>query len=410
MLAVVTAHPVWLSAQASAASYVQMCESGELVHCPVAGLIYETGAAGRRDVPRAEGLYQRACSREVEAGCRRLEILEKDDWRAASEDEAVRIGYVADAYDGAPIGGAVVRIRGIAGVGERRSISDPDGRVILDPLPSGRHRVDVVRGGYTQATGEIPVPWDTDFLILLDKTSEVEEADSGVGRIYGRVTEEGSDAGVGEVDIRVLGDATTTRVVSGRDGRFQLSGLEPGPVVVELTRLGYEPRTTTVTVQPGRTVELQAAMSQQPIELPPIEVTVSSAYLERTGFYRRAGILPGEQLTYRDIERMSVSSIGDVLRRTAGITVQSVQIGWGTMAVSNRRPYGQANGRCALQPYYNGTPTVDYEVELVPPDELEAIEVYLGPNVPPEYMDQRSSSGSSCGVILIWTRDPRRGR
>jgi len=404
LLAALLLAPGALSAQGTPSAYRQACEGGELTECAVLGLIYETGAAGVRDVPRAIELYERACEREVLSACRRLELSREGAMFPGPDDELVRVGYVADAYDGAPLGGAIVRVRGVAGIGELSYVSDEAGRVQVARLPRGRHEIQVQRGGYQVTEGGLPVPWNGDFLILMDRVGEDEAAGDLLGGIFGQVTEDGTDRGIPNVDIKVTAGGET-RTVSNNQGRFRLGGLEPGPVVVELTRIGYEPRVTTVTIEAGRTVEIYATMASQPFELEPIQVTVGSRYLERSGFYRRAESASGDRFTYRDIARMNPTSVGDVLRRVPGVQVVSSQIGNYSEVLSSRRA---SSGRCRLMPYYNGTPTVSFELELMPPEEIEALEVYQGASVPIEYMDQRQLFGPRCGVILIWTRDPQR--
>ena len=394
-----------VEAQATAAQYERTCERGDLVACTVLGLIYQTGAGGVRDLARATDLYQRSCGRGVMVACRRLEFVEDGGSAPDPVDSSVRVGYVADAYDGTPLAGAIVSVRGIAGIGERRYLTDQVGRVVLDPLPRGRHPIAVRHGGYQLTEGDLPVPWETDFLILIERLGQ--EEDSQVGQIFGQVTEEGTTDGIADVDVIVSG-GTTARTISNRQGRFQLSGLEPGEVEVEFQRVGYETRRTMLTVQRGRTSEVYATMSTEPFELEPVEVTVASRYLVRSGFYRRARNTAGDRFTHRDIAQMNPLSVGDVLRRVGGVTVVAAQIGWGSEAISNRRRAGAAAGRCVLRPYWNGVPTVDSNLELLPPEEIEALEVYQGPNVPIEYLDAFQLRGPSCGVVLIWTRDPRR--
>lgn len=401
--------PSAATAQDAAVEYEEACGLGDLVACSVLGLIYQTGAAGTRDLDHARGSYGRACAREVLAACSRLELLEVEGARPAPENDRVRVGYIADRYDGAPLGGAVVRVLGGLGIGERRYLSDRQGRVVLDPLPYGSHTIDVQRGGYAGTRGEIPVPRDGDFLILLDKVRTDAEG-ATTGRIFGRVVDEATGEGVPDVDVVVTGEAAPSRTISNRQGRFLLSGLPPGPVEIRLERLGYQPRTTELRVERGRTLELYAAMSVRPVVLEPVQVSVASPYLERSGFYRRAQVVPGDHLTYRDIEEMGPVSVADLLRRIPGVTVVAPTIGPGVQALSNRRSGGAPLGRCPLQPYYNGTPLASFDVDVVPPEDLEALEVYQGPNVPIEYLDPTQVDGSSCGVVLIWTRDPRRTR
>ena len=405
VLALIALTPWGLRAQNTATRYEDACDGGDLVTCTVLGLIYETGAGGTRNVARALDLYERSCDRGVVAACQRLEFARQGRSAVTPSDELVRVGYVADAFDGSALGGAVIRLRGIAGLGERRYLTDEGGRVVLDPLPRGRHLIEVQRGGYQATEGQLPVPWETDFLILLERVTEEEESD--VGQIFGQVTEEGSSTGISDVDITVHG-TNSVRTISNSQGRFQLSGLQPGPIEVEFRRLGYETRTARILVQRGRTVELYATMATSPIELEPVEVSVASRYLERTGFYRRARNVSGDRFTHRDIERMNPVMVGDILRRVAGVRVVSAQIGTYSEAVSNRRRAGTDAGRCRLLPYFNGVPLVSFELEILPPEEIEALEVYQGSSVPIEYLDEFQAAGATCGVILIWTRDPRR--
>jgi hypothetical protein len=399
-------HPVGAEAQDTALRQQQACDGGDLVNCSVLGLIYQTGAAGVRDLDRATRLYERACGREVVAACRRLAFLESDVERDTPSDERVRIGYVADAYDGAPLGGAIVRVRGIPGVGERRYVSDVEGRVLLDPLPRGGHDVDVTRGGYARTEGVLPVPWDGDFLILMEEVAE--EVSVSTGSIFGHITTQGTESGISDVDVVVTGSARA-RAISNRDGRFLLADLPPGRVELRLERLGYEPRSVTVTVRRGRTLELYATMAVEPIDLEPVQVTVASRRLERSGFYARMRSVSGDRFTYREIEEMSPIDVADIVRRVGGVSVIATQIGFGSEAVSNRRRGADDGaGRCRLRPYHDGAPLVDYNLEVVAPDEIEAMEIYQGAEVPVQFLDDRPRSGPSCGVILIWTRDPRR--
>jgi hypothetical protein len=252
------------------------------------------------------------------------------------------------------------------------------------------------------------VPFEGDFLMLLDRTADVDE-ERTTGQIFGQVVDEGSGAGISDVDISVTGSGEP-RTISNGDGRFLVEDLPPGEVEIRFERLGFEPRTTTLTVERGRTVDILATMSARPVELEPIRVSVGSRFLERTGFYRRAQVVPGASFTFRDIERLNAMSVADVVRRVAGVTVLTSQIGPGVEAFSNRRSGGGAMGRCHMQPYYNGVPMASFDFDILRPEDLEALEVYQGPNVPIEYLDTQQVDGPSCGVILLWTRDPNRSR
>ena len=318
----------------------QRCDGGDLLSCNVLGLMYETGAGGTRDLTRAAHLYQRACDGGVTAGCTRLQLTRESGVPVALADGFLRIGWVADAETGAPIHEAIVDLPAI----RLREVSDQSGRVELGHLREGRYRIVTQRSGYETLRGELPVPWNTEFLVLLER-SAVDDP-SALGRIFGRITEDGGIVGLSDVDITVL-SPTPVRTVSDPQGRFTLTGLEPGSVEVRFTRLGFAPRTTSPVVRPGRTVVINGSMSAQPIELEPLEVTVGSSHLERSGFYRRARNAGGSRFTRRDVDVFDPQVVS------------------------------------------------------------EGVEVYQGSGAPIEYRNIIEPDGTyPCGVVLIWTRRP----
>lgn len=181
-------------------------------------------------------------------------------------------------------------------------------------------------------------------------------------------------------------------------GRFDLTELEPGLTEVRFTRLGYAPRTVTLIVLPGRTVELSATMSTRPIELEAIAVTIRSRQLERSGFYARAAQGMGSQFTRKDLESIKSGRVSDVLTRVAGVSLRRSGPG-GTSAVSLR---GQGlSTTCPLAVYVDGLRmSVPYDLDQIPPDQIDAMEIYRGVRTPIQYQ----SVSNGCGVILFWTR------
>ena len=305
-----------------------------------------------------------------------------------ADDGFPRSGQVADAETRAPLSGAIVELPEL-GI---RVISDELGRVDLGRLPSGRHRITAERVGYDGIRlGELPVPWSEDFLILLDRDPTYDPL--APGRILGRVTEEGRNRGVADVEVTVLGPARTGTVTDGR-GRFDLRDLEPGLMEVQFTHLGYASHTTTLIVQAGRTVEINASMSAQPIELEPIEVTVRSAYLERNGFYQRSRLW-GKQFTRADLDEINPTYLSDILWRVPGVRVE--RRGFDAVAVSGRAS-SLSLGSCILPVYVDGVRALDADLDQFPLAWIRAMEVYHGISTPIEY------GFNSCGVVLIWTR------
>ena len=154
-------------------------------------------------------------------------------------------------------------------------------------------------------------------------------------------------------------------------------------------------------------------MVTQPIELEPIRVIVRSSFLEQNGFYERAEGIAGTHFTAQDIERVDASAISEVIGgRVPGVRIQYGAYGLastpgdplngpasGSMARAVGRGQPSANGPCVLSVYVDGLlERLDPNLDLVPPEQLAAIEVYVGINAPAQYAVNR------CGVILLWTR------
>jgi hypothetical protein len=382
------------SGQSPLAEHRDACERGELISCTIIGLIYETGAGGVRDVERAISLYERACRFDVAAACTRLELAQRGV-PTPQDGGASRIGRVADEWTGAPIGDAVVDLPDL-GI---RVLADAAGRADLGSLPPGRHRIVAQRFGYERVEGDLPVPWETEFLLLMAPTAD--EGEATLGRIFGQVTEEGTGRGLSDVEVTLVSGGAG-RTVTNSDGRFGLAGLEPGTVEVRLFRLGYEVRTTTLTVRPGRTVEIYATLSAQAIELEAIEVVIGSPYLERTGFYLRARGSAGSLFTRRDFDRFNPIAVSDIFARAPGVSVLRGRRG---AELVTRRDLDRTSGTaCRLMPYLDGIRMTDWDLDNIRPDDLEAIEIYTGPDTPVEFANRYDANGDyQCGVVLIWT-------
>jgi hypothetical protein len=217
------------------------------------------------------------------------------------------------------------------------------------------------------------------------------------GRIVGRVTEEGrTNRGISDVEVTLLGPGRPSTLTNG-GGWFDLKDLEPGRVEIRFAHLGYGSRTTTLIVQSGRTVEVNAPMSTQPIELEGIEVTVRSRYLERVGFYRRT-LRFGKQFTSADLDAMNAVYLSDVLFRVPGVTMRYGPNG--AQAVNRRgrsfrNPYG-----CTMPVYLDNVIMRGFDLDGFNPGSFDAVEIYRGLNTPVEY----GGAFNTCGVILLWTK------
>ncbi len=389
--------PSALSAQGVEQRHRRACEGGELQSCTLLGLIYETGTGGDDpDVQRAIVLYQRACDFGLAAGCTRLALAQQRPADETPRSELERVGYIADASTGEPIPEAVLEIPEL----DIRLMADAAGRIALGELPRGRHEVIAGRFGYERVEGELPVPWDSDFLMLLERLSPSDQ--DMLGGIFGRIVEDGSGRDLGYVDVTIHA-ATPIQLLTGPDGRFNVGSLQPGPVDVTFSLIGYAPRTTTLVVEPGTTLEVRASLATQAIELEPIEVVVGSGYLQRRGFYQRSRNSIGTQLSRRDLDLIDPIAVSDVLLRVPGVAV--LQTRRGSVPISTRLGSALGQGDCRLRTYLDGVAVYDWDIDQLRPDDLEALEIYHGPTAPIEYQSLMDPDGHyPCGAILAWTK------
>ena len=407
----------------TAGDYEALCDEGDLVACSVLGLLYERGTGVERDPARAVELHARACRGGEPSGCANLGRLHEagtgvdadperalelfrlacrggDRWScdrlteagAPAPDAEVGIhfksGRVGDAETGLALADVLVEVPELG----LRTTTDATGRFALTGLPEGRHRIRVERFGYESVEGGIDVPGE-DLVLLLLVRSVAEDPDE-TGTVVGRVTDTEGNS-LSDVEISVEGHPQARVLTDGR-GRFTLPDVPPGLARMRFVRLGYAGRNAELVVRPGRTSEVEATLATEPIELEPIEVTVRSSYLERTGFYRRARRGGrGAQFDRADIEELKPNVTSDLLRRVPG--VRAVYEGGQTLAEGR---YRYARGRCRLAVRVDGQPTFDRDLDWIPPEWIEAVEVYQGMTMPIEY----TSRFGECGVVLIWTR------
>ncbi|MGD8279567.1 MAG: carboxypeptidase regulatory-like domain-containing protein, partial [Gemmatimonadota bacterium] len=368
--------------------------AGEALGCFNLGTSYEGGIGVPQDVVTAVASFQRACAAGLEIGCQRLPSAQRAESEPADSSVVATFGRVADAETEESIRNAVVTFPEL-GI---RLITDGDGRVDLPDLPPGRHLIEAEASGYAVTEGYLRVPGEADFLVLLEHALV---ADPGApGRIVGRVTDETGEQGLSDVDINIV-NRLTGRTISNQQGRFDLSDIAPGLAEIRFERLGYEPRVDYVVVHPGRTIDVLASMSTEPIPLDPIEVVaVRSEYLERNGFYDRAIRNWGTQFGPAELESLLPERLSDLIYYANGVVVQQGNQPGSTAKVMSVRRYGEG---CQLDVYVDNVRRPDsYDFNEIPPMQVEALEIYQGLDTPVNF--RRRSSESGCGVVLIWTK------
>ncbi len=217
------------------------------------------------------------------------------------------------------------------------------------------------------------------------------------------------------------------RAVSNSRGEFTIPGLPAGIVEFTARRIGYQPTTTAIDIQPGLTVQLAIKLVPAVVQLGTmvIEGKAVDKALWQTGFYQRQNSGMGH---YFDSEymRRHQASLGALMENVAAVRVDRGTGGRGGPIATGPRPDGS---RCALNVFVDGnlvpwagTTGID---DVVGRDDVLAVEVYpRASEMPAKIAGRGGATGvgsvgtvnlqgaslqlgagfSECGAVLIWTK------
>jgi hypothetical protein len=277
----------------------------------------------------------------------------------------------------------------VVGIAELRTfaLSDENGQFTLQNVQAGQWRFIALKRGYYYANQFVAFSGPADIELVLEQESA--DAPVELGRIVGTVFDQETGNTVRDAEISI--EPFDRTVSTNRSGQYAFDELSIGAVRLTTTRLGYKTRVDTLAVLPGMTLRKELYLVPEALELEPlfVEAQVLNRYLESNGFYRRVDQGLGTQWTRADIDERNPVYTTDMFNTVPG--VRKGRDRFGTVVLQSTRD------NCALTTYLDGMRTPGFDLDTYPPDYIEAIEIYRGQQVPPEYRD-------SCGVVLVWTR------
>lgn len=201
---------------------------------------------------------------------------------------------------------------------------------------------------------------------------------------------------------------TDARTETNSAGAFHFAQVPAGAVSFRVRRLGYQPATFVVEVQPGRETTVDFRLAALAEMLPPVEVTRRPEIFDSrlSGYNARRERGTGHFITRDALDRHDSPRFADVLRRVPGLTVKPLRRAGGGTTVSMR-------GNCSPLVFLDGFPASagPMDLDIIDLASVEGIEVYSGiSTVPAEFHSVRG--GERCGVIAVWSRParPRRTR
>ncbi|HLQ59152.1 MAG TPA: carboxypeptidase regulatory-like domain-containing protein [Gemmatimonadales bacterium] len=201
---------------------------------------------------------------------------------------------------------------------------------------------------------------------------------------------------------------------TGSDGRFSFHLPSAGDYRLRISRIGYPSRITEpIGVSAVVSASVVVRLTSTPISLDTLIVVAAAVekrpqFLVDAGFYRRQRVGFGHFLTRDEIDKRDPLILSDLLQGMSGVRVActGARRCTVTMRAANTMFF---RGKCnpsvvldgvVLQPGGTGGGGLPLD-DLVDPFNIEALEVYPGPEgVPVQY----SGYLSPCGAILVWSR------
>ena len=155
------------------------------------------------------------------------------------------IGTVTNAGTGAPLSGATVAVASI-GV---TATTDTNGNFTLAGVPPDSGELLVVKAsGFSSASKVVTVVAGETVSAGTIALTPLPTASTSTGTVT--ITNAGTVAPLSGATVGGTGFSTTT----DSNGNFTLTGLPPGPQTLTVSRSGFSPTTTDVTVEPGKTL------------------------------------------------------------------------------------------------------------------------------------------------------------
>jgi len=215
---------------------------------------------------------------------------------------------------------------------------------------------------------------------------------------------------VAGAQVALVGAGRTVR--TDKSGAFTFDSLVAGTYLIQVRGVGDETPMTQVPIGRREIIELEVKLGKADAVVLPELVTTAAAPVKPDDFIEgmrlpaefvaRKKIGMGQYITREEIQERRPPTVADLFRGVRGV-VLSCRGG-----VCIPRPV-RSSRNCNPVVVVDRVATDASVLAGMVPNDLEAIEIYLGMStVPAEYL--RPNDRSQCGMIVVWTRVPPQKR
>jgi hypothetical protein len=234
--------------------------------------------------------------------------------------------------------------------------------------------------------------------------------------IGGTVLRDSTEKGLGEAEVSIAALGRTAR--TNYLGEFRIDGLGAGTYVVVFRRVGFTPRTDTITVANGQVVDGEYILRSAPVELGAQQTVAtavaSSPLLAEFNDRMKAGQghFVTEEVLRKEADNHNFMNF--VKGRFPGMRVVTGSGGAQYLASGRKACVGPAfqcagAAPCYVTVYIDGN--ADYvsgvshreptDFNQLKSEDFVAIEYYSsGATAPSRY----NQTGSDCGILMLWRR------
>lgn len=225
--------------------------------------------------------------------------------------------------------------------------------------------------------------------------------------IRGTVADSASSTPLGSVTVELLrlDSQLVERGQTDSAGTFTVRAPDPGRYFLRVQMIGYRPYQTAIALTSRGETNLAIRLGAVPVALPAVTVEASrDAYLLRRGFYMRKESERGNFLDPGQVEKVlpKAKVATDLLLKIPGVRIQQ-----GVPQLRTCRTVTSGSSQDAMDitgfphVYVDGVKSGREIAYFMQPQEILAVEVYMGPSqIPLQY----GGTSTPCGVILIWTK------
>jgi hypothetical protein len=222
-------------------------------------------------------------------------------------------------------------------------------------------------------------------------------------RILGVYTTDGDPIEGAEVSDQL----SKTSALTTKTGTITLSFLPEGATLLRIRKVGFTAATMLVNIDPADTLPVTVMLKASVRELPTVVTRDSAPRYLSPGlreFENRRARGNGIFVTEAELRKNDTKMMTTIARNISGLKVVCARNGGTCIAASARQgsKFALRGGMCPADVYMDGVPSTDNNLERMRVQEFAAVEYYAGgARTPVEY----NKTGSSCGVLLLWTRE-----